>query len=154
MLSLVDITNEIWRNSMTMLLQARSRKRTWYLLAFVVSIAAGLASRRFPQGLPAAFGKYPGDVLWALMVFLGMGAICNKAPGLQLGCRALCFSFGIEALKLCQAPWLLSVRHNMLGHLIFGHVFSWRNLVAYTVGVLIGMFVEALVAPDPRTSEP
>ena len=84
------------------------------------------------------------------MVFFGMGAILNKAPSFELGCRALAFSFAIEALKLCQAPWLVSLRHTTLGHLVFGHVFSWRNMVAYTVGVLLGLLVEALVVPGPR----
>jgi len=138
---------------MTRLLQARHRKRVWYLLAFGVTIALGLASRRFPHLLPAALGKYPGDVLWALMVFFGMGAIFIKIPGIQLGCGALAFSFGIEALKLWQTPWLVGLRHTTLGHLVFGHVFSWQNLVAYTVGVLMGLLVEALVVPEARTAE-
>ena len=138
---------------MTALLQARHRKRTWYLLAFVVTIALGLASRRFPHILPVALGKYPGDALWALMVFFGMGAIFNKATSLQLGCGALAFSFGIEALKLWQTPWLVGLRHTTLGHLVFGHVFSWQNLVAYTVGVLAGLLVEALVVPGSRAAE-
>ena len=116
-------------------------------------MAVGLASRRFPQVLPAALGKYPGDVLWALMVFFGMGAFFNKAPSLELGCRALGFSFGIEALKLCQAPWLVSIRHTTLGHLVLGHAFSSQNMVAYTLGVVVGMFAEALVVSGPRTPE-
>lgn len=138
---------------MTRLLQARHRKRTWYLLAFIVTIALGLASRRFPHILPSALGKYPGDALWAIMIFFGMGAIFIKVSSLQLGCRALAFSFGIEALKLCQTPWLVSLRHTTLGHLVFGHVFSWQNLVAYTVGVLMGLLVETLVVPSPRAAE-
>ncbi len=138
---------------MTRLLQARHRKRTWYLLAFIVTIALGLASRRFPHILPSALGKYPGDALWAIMVFFGMGAIFNKVPSFELGCGALAFSFGIEALKLCQAPWLVSLRHTTPGHLVFGHVFAWQNLVAYTVGILLGLLVEALVVPGPRTAE-
>jgi hypothetical protein len=95
---------------MAMLLEARVRKRMWYLVAAVATIAVGLASRRFPQVLPACAGKYPGDALWSLMVFFGMGAIFSKASSLQLGFGALGFSFGIEALKLWQAPWLASVR--------------------------------------------
>jgi Protein of unknown function (DUF2809) len=82
------------------------------------------------------------------MVFFGLGIILNKASSLRLGLAALGFSFGIEALKLCQAPWLVSIRHTTLGHLVFGHVFSWQNLVAYTIGVLVGVLVEALVLPD------
>lgn len=130
---------------MAILTEARSRKRTWYLIAFVATIAAGLASRRFPHVLPAFLGKYPGDALWALMVFFGLGSIFHKISSLRLAIETLCFSFGIEALKLCQSPWLANVRHTTLGHLVFGHVFSWQNLVAYTIGVLVGLMVEVLV---------
>ena len=135
---------------MRMLLEARFRSRTWYLLACLATIATGLASRRFPQFLPASTGKYPGDALWSLMVFFGMGAIFPRPSSLQLGLGALGFSFGIEALKLFQSPWLASVRHTSLGHLVFGHAFSWQNLVAYTVGVLVGLVLEVLVMPSLR----
>jgi hypothetical protein len=135
---------------MATLLESRVRRRTWYFLAFVTTIAAGLGSRRFPQVLPAAMGKYPGDALWALMVFCGLGAVFSKASSLRLGLGALGFSFGIETLKLCQAPWLASVRHSTLGHLVFGHAFSWQNLLAYTVGVLVGVVLEVLVVPNRR----
>lgn len=120
----------------------------WNLIAFVATIAAGLASRRCSQVLPAFLGKYPGDALWSLMVFFGLGTIFNKVPSLQLGFGALGFSFGIEALKLCRAPWMVSVRHTTWGHLVFGHVFSWQNLVAYAVGVLVGVVLEVLFLPD------
>ena len=62
------------------------------------------------------------------------------------------FSFWIEALKLYQAPWLASVRHTTLGHLVLGHAFSWQNPVAYTVGVLVGLVREVLVVPSFRAS--
>jgi hypothetical protein len=136
---------------MATLVEARFRKRLWYLLAFVATLAVGLGSRHFSGILPAFLGKYPGDALWSLMVFFGMGAIVRKASSLQVGLGALGFSFGIEALKLCQAPWLVSVRHTTLGHLVFGHVFSWQNLVAYTAGVLVGLIVEVIVAPTLRS---
>jgi hypothetical protein len=115
-------------------------------------LAAGLASRHFSEVLPAFLGNYPGDALRSLMVFFGLGIIFNQASSLQSGFGTLGFSFGIEALKLCQAPWLVRFRHATLGHLVFGHVFSWQNLVAYTVGVLVGLIVEALVLPDFRVA--
>ena len=85
------------------------------------------------------------------MVFFGMGAIFRRASSLQLGIGALGFSFGIETLKLCQAPWLAGIRHTTMGHLVFGHVFSWQNLLAYTVGILVGLTVEILVLPNQRS---
>ena len=136
---------------MALLLEARFRKRRWYLLAVVTTIAVGLASRRFSQVLPGSLGKYPGDALWSLMVFFGMGAIFRKASSLHLGFGALGFSFVIETLKLGQSPWLASLRQTTLGHLVFGHVFSWQNLVAYTVGVLVGLILEVLAVPNLRS---
>ena len=134
-------------HAMAKLLEARFRTRTWYLLAFAATIATGVASRRFSDVLPAFVGKYPGDALWALMVFFGMGAIFKKTSSLHLSLGALGFCFGIEALKVCQAPWLASIRQTTWGHLVFGHVFSWQNLVAYTVGVLAGLAAEVFVVP-------
>jgi hypothetical protein len=137
---------------MQTLLEARFRKRIWYLLAFATTLVAGLASRRFSQVLPAFLGKYPGDALWSLMVFFGMGAIFPKTPSIQLFFWALGFSFGIEAFKLCHAPWLTSIRHTTLGHLAFGNVFSWQNLVAYTIGVTLALIVEVFFVVNLRAS--
>jgi hypothetical protein len=127
-----------------MLLARQPRERAWYLLACLIAILAGLASRHFSHVLPAFLGKYPGDALWALMVFFGLGAIARRASCLELSLGALGFSFGIELLKLCRTPWLVHSRQSAIGHLVFGSVFSWQNLVAYTVGVLAGLVIELL----------
>ena len=134
---------------MTPLLASRSRNRAKYLLAFAVTIAAGLASRRFPQYLPAFLGKYPGDALWSLMVFLGLAIIFPRASTARVGLAALGFSFGIETLKLCDAAWLVSIRDTTLGHLVFGSTFSWRNLAAYTIGVALGFIAELRFTATP-----
>jgi len=123
-------------------LVARRRQRAWSAVAIVVTIAAGLASRKFAHVFPAAVAKYPGDALWALMVFFGLGFIFPKAGSVPVGLGALGFSVAIEVLKLWQAPWLVQVRHTTVGHLVFGHVFSWQNLVAYAVGVSLGVAIE------------
>ena len=41
------------------------------ILAAVITatIALGLASRKYPALFPAIFEKYPGDALWAQMVY-------------------------------------------------------------------------------------
>jgi hypothetical protein len=106
------------------LTHARQRPRLWYALACVAAILAGLASRRYPHLLPAALGKYPGDTLWALMAFCGLGAVWRTVPTWQLGTATLAFCVAIEFLKLWQAPWLASLRHTTMGHLVFGHAFG------------------------------
>lgn len=140
---------------MSFLHRARSRNRWWYLLAGLATVAAGLASRRFPSFLPAGLGKYPGDVLWALMVFFGVGAWFRRAPTWRVAAGALAFSFAIEFFKLVQAPWLVELRHTTVGHLVLGHVFGWPNLAAYTAGILLGVLVEAAgLSRDEKPSGP
>jgi hypothetical protein len=124
----------------------RHRSRAGYGLAFVATIAAGLASRSLPAELQPVVGKYPGDALWALMVFFGLGALLPRVSTLKLASAALAFSVLIECMKLYQAPWAVALRHTTLGHLVFGHVFSWNNLVAYAVGVAMGLGLELLGA--------
>ena len=130
---------------MRILLDTPHRVRSWYLLALLVTMAAGLASRRYSETLPSILGKYPGDLLWALMVFFGMGMIFVNASTFFLGRASLAFAFGIEFLKLCSSPWLSHLRHTTLGHLFLGHVFSRQNLVAYSIGVIIGMVIDAAI---------
>ena len=79
------------------------------------------------------------------MAFFGWGALFRKIPVFRVAQLALSTSFLIEFLKLYQAPWVVTIRHTTLGHLVFGHAFSWQNLVAYTVGVFVGVAIEQLV---------
>jgi hypothetical protein len=114
-----------------------TRKRIWYAVAVVATVALGLISRRVP-----GLGKYPGDALWALMVFFGAAILLPRLSSARLAVVSFGFSCAIECLKLNQHPVLVSVRHSTLGHLVFGQVFSWQNLAAYAVGISAGVFVE------------
>lgn len=105
-------------------------------------IAWGVLSRRYPQFLPAALGKYPGDALWALMVFLGFGFCLRSSPTLVVALTVLAFSVAIEFSQLYHATWIDSIRATLLGHLILGSGFAWFDMVAYAVGVSIGTIGE------------
>lgn len=122
-----------------------ARRRAVCVFAFAVTLLLGLASRRWQAVLPDLFGKYPGDALWALMVFFGWTAIQPRATTPRIALLAFATSAAVEACKLWQAPWLVQIRHTTLGHLVFGHVFSWQNLVAYAVGVTAGIVIDPLL---------
>ena len=122
-----------------------SRRRLVALAATFATIALGLASRRWPDALPAAFGKYPGDALWALMVFFAWRAWRPRARTRDVALLAAATSAAVECAKLWQAPWLVGFRHTTLGHLLLGHVFSWQNLVAYGAGVIVGVALDGIL---------
>jgi len=121
---------------------ARYRNRAMYALACLIAVLFGLASRRYPDVLPAFLGKYPGDTLWAVMVFFGWGLLRRRDSTSRVTLLALTTCLTVEVLKLYRAPWMIDIRHTMLGHLVFGHAFSAQNLVAYAVGVAVALGVE------------
>ena len=122
-----------------------SRRRLAALAAMLATIALGLASRRWPDALPAALGKYPGDASWALMVVFAWRALRPLARTRDVALLAMATSVAVELAKLWQAPWLVQFRHTTFGHLLLGHVFSWQNLVAYGAGVLAGAAIDRLL---------
>ena len=123
------------------------RNREIYAVCIALAIVAGLLSRAFPGLLPPVFGKYPGDVLWALVVFLVWGWLLAPAPSAVVAVLALLTALTIEMLKLWPHPWLVSLRHSPIGYLLFGHVFSMHNLAAYSIGIATGFVGELLLLP-------
>lgn len=111
--------------------------RIWLALAVAAVVALGLASRKWPL-FPAFLGAYPGDALWALMVFLIVAFLKPGMQPLKLAGAALAIAFLVEASQLVQAPWINAVRATTLGHLVLGTGFQWLDLCAYTVGVAFG----------------
>ncbi len=112
--------------------------RRYYGVAFIGVVALGLASRRYPHLFPAVLGKYPGDALWAFMVFCGLGFLNPWLPTLRLAVYALLISYVDEFTQLYQAPWINAFRGTYVGHLVLGSTFSWYDMLAYTVGVAFG----------------
>ncbi len=90
-------------------------------------------------------GKYPGDALWAVMIFVGLGAIFPALSTLALGGLALAICFAVETAKLCPFAWLTALRHTTLGHLVLGRAFTWQNFFAYSAGVAVAIGSEWLV---------
>jgi hypothetical protein len=121
---------------------ASPRTRGWLLVWLVATVLAGLASRRFPDLLPAWLGKYPGDALWAMAVFWGY-ALCR--PGTQtarLAGAALATSWAVEFLQLYHPSWLERIRATGPGHLVLGSTFHAPDLAAYAIGVAIAFALD------------
>jgi hypothetical protein len=124
--------------------------RLVYLTATMAIIGLGLASRNFPGLLPSSLGKYPGDALWTLMMLTALGVIRPAWRIRRLAGSALLISYAVEFSQLYHAPWIDAVRATTLGHLVLGSAFSWRDLLAYTVGAGMGMLAGALLPQHRR----
>lgn len=119
-----------------------NRNRLLYLLLIVLTVLAGLASRRFNSILPLWTTLYLGDALWALMVFFGFAFIFKRKSTLWVAVVAIVFSFSIEISQLYHAPWIDAIRQTRIGGLILGFGFLWSDLLCYTAGVVFGILVD------------
>jgi hypothetical protein len=122
----------------------KARSRAWLVAGMVLTVGAGLASRKFPGLLPQALGSYPGDALWAVLVFLLIAFIRPRMKSVRLAAITLAVSFLVEAAQLYQAPWINAIRATTPGHLVLGQGFDWLDLCAYAVGVAGAFIVDQL----------
>ncbi|MEB8573782.1 DUF2809 domain-containing protein [Bacillus cereus] len=120
------------------------RNRVVYALFTIVIIILGLSSRKFAFALPHLLNDYLGDALWALMVFTGFEFLFPKTETKKLAFISLMFCYGIEVSQLYHANWIDSIRATTLGGLVLGYGFLWSDLVAYTIGVGVGILCEVI----------
>lgn len=120
------------------------RNRVVYALFTIVVIILGLSSRKFAFALPHLLNDYLGDALWALMIFTGFGFLFPKTETKKLAFISLMFCYGIEASQLYHAEWIDSIRGTTLGGLVLGYGFLWSDVVAYTIGVGVGILCEVI----------
>ncbi len=121
----------------------RLRIRVAFVVAAVGTIAVGLVVHSGAIVLAPGPRDVLGDALWAMMIAWWIGAL---APDMRLERRAglaLVVCWAVEFSQLYSAPVLDAVRRTTTGQLVLGSGFDPRDLVAYAVGVLIALVLEA-----------
>src|SRR5207302_1729369 len=107
----------------------------------------------WPWLLPAALGKYPGDALWAGMVYWAVAFVAPSAPIIRVAAYALAICYLDEFSQLYQAAWINQIRATTIGHLLLGSTFSWLDVVAYTVGAWLCIAIEVILVFRDRSKE-
>lgn len=125
------------------------RHRVWQTGWIVLILALGLFSRARTIGWPWWVTAYVGDTLWAWLVFLIIGWIWEHWATQRVMWCALTFAFVIEFSQLIQTPWLNSVRAQRGAALVLGQGFLWSDLICYTVGIVLGAWVERISGLHP-----
>jgi hypothetical protein len=107
-------------------------------------IVCGLALRLygFGLGLPAFVVKYGGSVLWAAMVFFLVAIGASKLSRGHVALISAFIAIGVELFRLVHAPWLDTFRLTTAGALLLGRIFSPWNMLAYGVGIVLGMWLD------------
>jgi Protein of unknown function (DUF2809) len=119
-----------------------ARRRRELLMLLPLVIAAGLASRRWPEALPAVVVTYAGDVLWAVMVYVLVALAWNTATSRVIAVRALAIAYTVEMSQALHLPWLDAIRQHRLGALVLGQGFLWSDLLCYFAGIAAAFLVD------------
>ena len=126
------------------------RPRPVTALLAVVTIALGLASRRWAAELPAFVAAYAGDALWAAMIFWLAALVRPAASTARLAAVALFICVAVELSQLYHAPWIDGIRATRLGGLILGYDFLASDLACYAAGVALAAAIDRLLVRAPR----
>jgi len=120
------------------------KSRLFYLLIIVLVISLGLLSRKMAHSFPKIINMFLGDGLWALMVFFIIRMIFIKWTTKKVALSGLLFCYFIEISQLYHTPWIDSIRATTLGGLVLGYGFLWSDLMAYLIGIGVGIAFEVI----------
>lgn len=105
------------------------------LLLFVVEVLIALYAHD-PIVRP-----YVGDVLVVILLYCLVKSFL-KTPVVPTALGVLLFSYLIETLQYFQIGHRLGLEHSQVAMTIIGNYFQWIDLVAYTFGAAIVLFIE------------
>jgi hypothetical protein len=111
-------------------------------------IVSGLCLRAFGLGLglPAVVVKFGGSLLWGAMVFFLVALAAKRLSVLTIASIAAAIAAVVELFRLVHAPWLDAFRLTLAGALLLGRIFSPWDMLAYGVGIALGVLLDRLGA--------
>ncbi|SCB25588.1 ribosomal maturation YjgA family protein [Rhizobium lusitanum] len=129
------------------------RRRISLLLALLLTIASGLALRRFgyAANLPFAVVKYGGSILWGAMVYWLLATIFVSSRPFRIAAVALILAVAGELFRLWHTPTLDAFRLTTAGALLLGRVFSLWNIAAYATGIAAALALDRILSASKRT---
>jgi hypothetical protein len=120
----------------------RLRTRASYVALALGTIALGLGVRWRGVALGSTLRDVLGDALWAVMVAWWVGAVAPAASLRIRAAAALAVCVGVEMSQLYHTAALDALRSTTAGSLVLGSGFDPRDLMAYTLGVLVAAVLE------------
>ena len=128
------------------------RRRLFLLFVLLLTIALGLALRRFgyAANLPFAVVKYGGSILWGAMVYWLFAAIFVTQRPLSVAFIALMVAIAVESFRLWHTPALDAFRLTTAGALLLGRVFSLWNIAAYAIGIAAALALDWTLSTSRR----
>jgi hypothetical protein len=89
-----------------------------------------------------SYSNFLGDFLWACLIFFIFSFLFYRAFFRIKIAVSLLYCYTIEISQLFHFAGIDVSRKTKIGALILGHgVFGWRDIMAYTLAIMISSFV-------------
>ena len=107
------------------------------LLLFIVELLIALYVRdRFIR-------PYIGDFLVVVFIYCFLRTFWKAKVGV-LAASVLVFAYAVELSQYFRLIYLLGLEKSTIATLILGNTFQWGDLLAYTLGIVLVIVLEAI----------
>lgn len=84
---------------------------------------------------------YVGDFLVVILIYCFVRSFLNT-PVVPTAIGVLLFAYLVETLQYFQVVDALGWQHSRLARIVIGTAFSWEDIFAYTVGIVVVILLE------------
>jgi hypothetical protein len=92
---------------------------------------------------------YVGDYLVVMLIYCAVRTFI-KAPVIKVAIGVLLFSSLIELLQYFRLVDRLGLQDNIVAKTVIGYGFEWKDILAYTLGILTVLILEGKSLRDTR----
>ncbi|MFK7979195.1 MAG: DUF2809 domain-containing protein [Saprospiraceae bacterium] len=89
----------------------------------------------------AIIRPYGGDFLVVILLYYLVRTFWN-GPTFQVALGVLLFAYTVEILQYLKIVDILGLTGNRLAEIVIGTGFSWWDMVAYTLGIIVVYFID------------
>ena len=114
--------------------------KRYYLWALLLLITEVLIAIHIDDSIIRPFG---GDVLVVILLYCMLKSIISIKVN-TAAIIVLIFAYAIETLQYLRIVEVLGLGGSPVARVIIGTTFSWADILCYTLGIIIVLFIERI----------
>ena len=114
--------------------------KRYYLWAVLLLITEVLIAIHIDDSIIRPFG---GDVLVVILLYCMLKSIISIKVN-TAAIIVLIFAYAIETLQYLRIVEVLGLGSSPVARVIIGTTFSWADILCYTLGIIIVLFIERI----------
>ncbi|MCX6238143.1 MAG: DUF2809 domain-containing protein [Bacteroidia bacterium] len=87
---------------------------------------------------------YIGDFLVVILIYCFIKSFFDASVR-TTALSVLLFAYAVEFLQYCDIIEILGLQNSEFARIIIGTSFAWIDLIAYTAGIIIVLFIEKII---------